>query len=66
LQRGDVSVIEDFPPIPGVKLEVRVPERVTKVRTVPANETLSFTWNAGVLALAIPTFAMHTGVVLEY
>jgi hypothetical protein len=66
LQRGDVSVIEDFPPIPGTKLEVRVPERITKVRTIPANETLSFTQNAGVLALAVPTFAMHTGIVLEY
>jgi hypothetical protein len=66
LQRGDVSVIEDFPPIPGTKLEVRVPERITKVRTIPANETLSFTQDAGVLALAVPTFAMHTGIVLEY
>jgi hypothetical protein len=25
LQRGEVKVIEDFPPIPGVKLAVRVP-----------------------------------------
>ncbi len=66
LQRGDVNVIEDFPPIPGVQLAVRVPERVTKVRTVPANETLAFTQNDGVLALAVPTFTMHTGVVLEY
>jgi hypothetical protein len=66
LQRGDVNVIEDFPPIPGVKLEVRVPERVTKARAIPADETVSFTQNAGVLALAVPTFAMHTGIVLEY
>ncbi len=66
LQRGDVNVIEDFPPIPGVKLELRVPERVTKVRTIPANETIAFAQNAGALAFAVPTFAMHTGVVLEY
>jgi len=37
LQRGDCKVIEDFPPIPGLALEVRVPERVTKVRNIPGN-----------------------------
>ncbi len=66
LQRGEVKVIEDFPPIPGVKLAVRVPERVTKVRTIPAGETLPFTQDAGALTVAVPTFTMHTGVVLEY
>jgi hypothetical protein len=66
LQRGEVKVIEDFPPIPGVKLAVRVPERVTKVRTIPAGETLPFAHDAGVLTVAVPTFTMHTGIVLEY
>jgi hypothetical protein len=66
LQRGEVKVIEDFPPIPGVKLTVRVPERVTKVRTIPVGETLAFTQEAGVLTVAVPTFTMHTGIVLEY
>jgi hypothetical protein len=45
---------------------VRVPERVTKVRTIPAGETLPFTQDAGVLTVAVPTFTMHTGIVLEY
>jgi hypothetical protein len=66
LQRGSVKVIEDFPSTPGVKLEVRVPERVTKVRCIPAGETLAFTQEAGLLKLAVPTFTMHTGIVLEY
>lgn len=66
LQRGEVKVIEDFPPIPDVKLTVRVPERVTKVRTIPAGQTLAFTQDAGVVTIAVPTFTMHTGIVLEY
>ena len=66
LQRGDCKVIEDFPPIPGVTLEVRVPEKVVKVRAVPAGETLSFKQKAGVVKVAVPTFTMHTGIVFEY
>jgi hypothetical protein len=66
LQRGDCKVIEDFPPISGVTLEARVPERVAGVRTIPSDERLTFTQKSGVLKVAVPTFAMHTGVVLEY
>jgi len=66
LQRGSVKVIEDFPAIPGGKLEVRVPERVTKARCIPRGETLAFTQEAGLLKVAVPTFRMHAGIVLEY
>lgn len=66
LQRGDCKVIEDFPPIPGVMLEVRVLERIAKVRTIPDGDTLSFTQERGILRVAVPTFTMHTGIVLAY
>jgi hypothetical protein len=66
LQRGDCKVIEDFPPIPGVTLEIRLPEKVTKVRTVPAGEPLPFSQENGVLKVSVPTFTMHTAAVLEY
>lgn len=65
LQRGDCKVIEDFPPIPGVMLEVRVPERVTGVRTIPGGATPGFTQADGVVKVTVPTFTLHTGVVLE-
>jgi len=66
LQRGDCKVIEDFPPIPSVALEARLHQHVVKVRTIPDGETLAFTQENGVLKVAVPTFTMHTGVVLEY
>jgi hypothetical protein len=66
LQRGSVRVIEDFPPIPSPRLTVRVPERVTKARVVPTGEELSFTQEAGVVQVTLPTFTMHTAFVLEY
>jgi hypothetical protein len=66
LKRGSVQVIEDFPTIPGVRLEVRVPEHVTKVRCIPGDKELSFSQKSGLVKIEVPTFAMHTGIVLEY
>lgn len=70
LQRGSVKVIEDFPTIGGVALELRVPEKVRAVRTVPGGEALAFTAKAegegAVVRVAVPAFTMHTAVVFEY
>jgi hypothetical protein len=66
LQRGDCKVIEDFPTIPRVTLQVRVPEHITKVRTIPDSEALVFSQQNGLSQVAVPTFTMHTGVVFEY
>lgn len=66
LQRGDCKVIEDLPSISGVTLEMRVPERATRLRMIPDGETLAFTQENGTVKVAVPTFAMHAGVVLEY
>jgi len=66
LQRGDCEVIEDFPAISRVALQVRVPELIINVRTVPDGEALVFSPQNGLLQVAVPTFTMHTGVVFEY
>lgn len=66
LQRGDCKVIEDFPTISSVALEVRVPQRVKKVRAIPGGETLAYAQESELLKVAVPAFRMHTGVVLEY
>lgn len=66
LQRGDVRVIEDFPPIPGVIIGVRVPEKIKTVRAIPSGETLAFVQRDGVVEVDVPTFTMHTAIVLDY
>ncbi len=66
LQRGSVKVIEDFLPVPGVTLAVRVPERITQVRAIPSSEAIPFTLIDGVLTIDVPTFTMHTGIVMSY
>jgi len=66
LQRGEVMVIEDFLPVPGVEIEVNVPEKVKKVYQIPDGKKLDFIRKGNKLIVKVPTFTMHTGIVLEY
>ncbi|MBN8217597.1 MAG: hypothetical protein J0L75_13210 [Spirochaetes bacterium] len=66
LQRGSVKVIEDFPPIAGVRAEFRLPEKVRAVRAIPSGEALPFRTQGEAISVEVPTFAMHTALVLEY
>jgi hypothetical protein len=66
LQRGEVIVIEDFVPVSGVKLTVRLPQHIKSVLQVPGNRKLPFTQQNGVVKVSVPTFTMHTAIVFEY
>jgi len=66
LLRGEVQVIEDFVPVPGVEIEVNVPENVKKVYQIPGGKKLSFSKQDQVMKINVPAFTMHTGIVLEY
>ncbi len=66
IQRGEVQVIEDFVPISGVEIEVIVPEKVKKVYQIPDGKKLSFKREGNKIRVKVPTFTMHTGIVLEY
>lgn len=66
LQRGDCKVIEDFPTLSGVELEIFLPEKISKIRTVPGDQTIEFTRSDNLIRTTIPSFSMHTAIVLEY
>jgi GH35 family endo-1,4-beta-xylanase len=66
LQRGDVMVLEDFLPVSGVEIEVDVPEKVKKVYQIPDGKELAFTHDGNRIKISIPTFTMHTGIVINY
>ena len=66
LQRGDVKVIEDLPPISGITIDVNVPETITAVTAIPSGESLEFSQTDGSVTVDVPTFSMHTGIVLSY
>jgi len=64
--RGEVQVIEDLVPIPGVEIEVDVPEKVKNVYQIPEGKKLSISKSGNRLKIKVPTFRMHTLIVLEY
>jgi hypothetical protein len=66
LQRGEVQVIEDFLPVPGVEIEVEVPEKVSKVYQIPGKKALKFSRSGSTIRVKVPDFKMHTGIVMEY
>lgn len=66
LQRGEVMVLEDFVPVPNVHLEIAVPEKVKRVYQIPGKKEIEWKMYRGKIEVNIPTFTMHTGVVVEY
>ncbi|MEI6277481.1 MAG: hypothetical protein WCP08_15890, partial [Prolixibacteraceae bacterium] len=66
LQRGEVKVIEDFLPVPGVEIELNVPEKVKHVYQIPDGKKVKFSRNGNKISINVPTFTMHSGIVLEY
>jgi hypothetical protein len=59
-------VMEDFLPVPGVALEVEVPEKIKRVYQVPGNNSLKYVRNGNLVKIVLPQFTMHAGVVMEY
>jgi len=66
LQRGEVKVIEDFLPVPGVEIEVILPEKVKMAYQIPDGKKVKFIRDGNKLIIKVPAFTMHTGIVLEY
>jgi len=66
LQRGEVQVIEDLVPVSGVQIEINVQEKVKNVYAIPCNQKLKFSTSGQMIKVNVPTFTMHTGIVLEY
>ncbi len=66
LQRGTVTVIEDFLPVPNIQLKITVPEKVKNVYQIPDGKKVSFKRDGESLIISVQEFTMHTGIVIEY
>lgn len=66
LQRGEKGIIEDFLPVPGVEIQVEVPEKVKDVYQIPGGKKLKFEKKGDAVYVKVPTFIMHTGIVFNY
>jgi hypothetical protein len=59
-------VLEDFVPIPNVQVKIDIPEKVKNVYQIPGKEKLEWKKEGKSIEVAVPTFTMHTGIVVEY
>lgn len=66
VQRGEVSVLEDFPTLQDVRVRIRVPEMIKSVKLIPQNSELTFEQgNEGIL-LKVPEVSAHQMVLFSY
>lgn len=66
VNRGNVCLLEDFPPLFDTEVTLTLPESVKRVRLVPSGEEISFTQKDGKVAFTVPKIQLHQLVVIEY
>lgn len=66
IQRGDVSVLEDFPNIGPVKVRVSVKHDIGSVTLQPQGKALDFAQRDSHVCFTVDEFSMHQIVVLDY
>jgi hypothetical protein len=66
IQRGSVKIIEDFPILSGIRVNLRVSERISSVEMIPSGEVVQFKQTLDSVEVEVPAFAMHTAVVFSY
>ncbi|MFC5403619.1 family 10 glycosylhydrolase [Cohnella soli] len=67
VKRGkDKEVIEDITPLYRVDVQLRVPETVRRVYTVPQLEDIPFTQEGSSIQYQVPTVECHQMIAIEY
>lgn len=66
VQRGGVSVLEDFPTLRNIKVKVHVPEVIKKIVLMPQNVEIPFELDEEVYNVVIPEMTGHQMVLLYY
>ena len=66
LQRGRCLVIEDFPPIFEVPIELRVPEKIRRITLPLEKKQLKAKGKGGAVSVVVPKVEGHQVVVFEY
>ena len=66
VNRGNVCLLEDFPVLNNVKIELKVNERVKRVVSQPDREEIPFVCGDGVLSFTVDNLRVHKLIVIEY
>jgi len=66
VNRGNVCLLEDFPPLFETRVSVSVPEAVKRVHLEPSGKEIFFDQKNGTLTFTVPKIQLHGLVVIEY
>lgn len=66
IQRGEVSVIEDFVPLYHIPLEVNLGKKIKRAYQVPSGISIPMKKKGDRLELIVPELTCHTAIVFEY
>lgn len=66
VQRGGVSVLEDFPTLRDVPVKMHVPEKIEKARLIPQNAEIPLEVSEDGYRIVVPELTAHQMVVLDY
>ncbi len=66
VNRGNVCLLEDFPPLFETSVSVSLPEAVKRVRLEPSGKEIFFDQKNGTLTFTVPKIQLHGLVVIEY
>ena len=66
VNRGNVCLLEDFPLLNNINVELKLTEQVKRVVSKPDGEEIPFTQANGILKFTVNNLHIHKLVVIEY
>ncbi|MBQ2736393.1 MAG: hypothetical protein IJF26_03065, partial [Clostridia bacterium] len=66
VNRGNVCLLEDFPPLYNTEISLKVGEEIKRVVLVPQNKEIKFEQKDGKVIFNVEKMELHQLVVLEY
>ena len=66
INRGNVCLLEDFPPLYNTEIKLSVPEQVNSVTLVPQNKEIPFVQKDGKITFNVEKMELHQLIVLNY
>ena len=66
INRGNVCLLEDFPPLYNTEIKLVVDEKIKSVTLVPQNKELPFTQLGGKVRFSVEKMELHQLIVLKY
>ena len=66
VNRGNVCLLEDFPVLNGINVELKLAEKAKRVVSKPDGAEIPFTQSNGVIKFTVDNLHIHKLVVIEY